>query len=136
MSSNVLNNRNDEIHKNCKHLISTPQIAGDKLKIFKDIIGDSRFVNSEKIILVHSLLIEDFKDFVIDYYKSDIEELTEQNINQVTSKIRFTTPLKYKGLENKAIYLFTDNLDEKSKVQNYVAITRAMECINIILWKK
>lgn len=136
MSSNVLNNRNDEIQKNCKHLISTPQTAGDKLKIFKDIIGDSRFVNSEKIILVHSLLIENFKDFVIDYYKSDIEELTEQNINQVTSKIRFTTPLKYKGLENKAIYLFTDNLDEKSKVQNYVAITRAMECINIILWKK
>jgi hypothetical protein len=134
--NNILNNRNDEIQKKGGHLISTPKTVGDKLKIFRHIIGDSRFVNSEKIILVHSILIEDFRDFVVDYYKSDIEELTEENINQVTSKIRFTTPLKYKGLENKAIYLFTDNLDEKSKVQNYVATTRAMESINIILWKK
>ena len=66
----------------------------------------------------------------------DLEELKESNINIPTSKIRYTTPIKYIGLENKSVYLITSDLDEKCKVQNYVAVTRAMDQVKIIIWKK
>ncbi len=118
-----------------KHILMA-ESNSDKLGLISDIIKEPRFNNSGKIILVHSNLIGSFKTFVKDYYKDEIEELTELNINQITSRIRYTTPLKYKGLENKAVYLITDELSEKSKTQNYVAVTRAMESVNIILWKQ
>ena len=87
----------------------------------------------------------DSKDIVVewgggakltDYFKSEIEELTDQNINIPSSKIRYTTPLKYRGLENKAVYVITNDFSEKNKVRNYVAVTRAMEQVKIILWNK
>ena len=108
----------------------------DKLRAIKEIIDETKFLKSEQIILIHSSLIADFKEIIKDYFKSDLEELVDTNINIPTSKIRFTTPIKYRGLENKSVYLITDNLNESSKVQNYVAVTRAMEQIKIILWKK
>ena len=106
----------------------------DKLRAIKEIIDETKFVKSEQIILIHSSLIADFKEIIKDYFKSDLEELVDININIPTSKIRFTTPIKYRGLENKSVYLITDNLNEKAKVQNYVAVTRAMEQVKIILW--
>lgn len=105
------------------------------LKIIKEIIDEKKFLKSEQVILLHSSLIEDFKEVAKDYFNKDLEELIETNINIPSSKIRFTTPIKYRGLENKAVYLITNNLDEKSKVQNYVAVTRAMEHVKIVLWE-
>ena len=108
----------------------------EKLKIIKEIIDQTRFLKTEQIILIHSSLIDDFTEITQDYFKNEIEELLENNINVPSSKIRFTTPIKYRGLENKSVYLITNNLKENSKVQNYVAVTRAMDEIKIILWKK
>jgi hypothetical protein len=108
----------------------------DKLKTIKEVIDESKFLKSEQIILIHSALIDDFKEIAKDYFKRDIEELMDDNINISSSKIRFTTPIKYRGLENKAVYLITNSLNEKSKVQNYIAVTRAMDEVKIILWKK
>lgn len=107
----------------------------DQLKAIKEIIDETKFLKSEQVILVHSSLIEGFKEIAKDYFNKDLEELIETNINIPSSKIRFTTPIKYRGLENKAVYLITNNLDEKSKIQNYVAVTRAMEHVKIVLWK-
>ena len=107
----------------------------DRLKVIKEIIDETKFLKSEQVILVHSSLIEGFKEIANDYFNKDLEELIETNINIPSSKIRFTTPIKYRGLENKAVYLITDNLNEKSKVQNYVAVTRAMEHVKIVLWE-
>jgi len=107
----------------------------DKLKVIKEIVDDSKFTLRERIILINSSLIEDFKEIAKDYFNDSLEELVEDNINILSSKIRFTTPIKYRGLENKSVYLITDNLNEKAKVQNYVAVTRAMEQVKIILWK-
>ena len=120
--------------KNIKEDAKVSEIV-DKLKIIKEIINETKFLKSEQIILIHSLLIEDFKEIAKDYFKDDLEELVEYNINIPSSKIRFTSPIKYRGLENKSVYLITNNLDEKSKIQNYVAVTRAMDQIKIILWK-
>jgi len=105
-----------------------------KLKVIKEIIAETKFVKSEQIILINSSLIEDFKEIAKDYFNDSLEEMVESNINILSSKIRFTTPIKYRGLENKSVYLITDNLNEKAKVQNYVAVTRAMEQVKIILW--
>ena len=106
----------------------------DKLRLVKKIVDESRFTKSEKTILIHSDLIEEFKKIVEDFFKKDFEELTEDNISLASSKIRFTTPLKYRGLENEMVYLITPELDSKSQVQNYVAITRAMQEVKLVLW--
>ena len=136
ISKNILFNNYKALLDDFSKLILKSETNSEKRGLISDIISELRFTNAEKIILVHSDLIESFKIFIRDFYRAEIEELTELNINQVTPKIRFTTPLKYKGLENKAVYLITDDLNEKSKVQNYVAVTRAMESVNIVLWKK
>jgi hypothetical protein len=128
ISSDILNSK--EI-KDIPNAIKTV----DQLKVIKEIIDETKFLKSEQVILVHSSLIEGFKEIAKDYFNKDLEELIETNINIPSSKIRFTTPIKYRGLENKAVYLITNNLDEKSKIQNYVAVTRAMEHVKIVLWE-
>lgn len=128
ISSDILNN---------KYIYNIPIATKivDKLKVIKAIIDETKFLKSEQVILIHSSLIEGFKEIAKDYFNKDLEELVVTNINIPSSKIRFTTPIRYRGLENKAVYLLTNNFDEKSKVQNYVAVTRAMEHVKIILWK-
>lgn len=108
----------------------------EKLKFLKELLDETTFLRSERIILVHSELLESFKSFVQSYFRNDLEELTENNINLPSSKLRFTTPIKYRGLENKSIILITNEFDERARVQNYVAITRAMDDIKCILWTK
>ena len=108
----------------------------EKMKVVKNIIKESKFLVNEKIILVHSSLIDSFKNIITDFYKDDIQELTKENINIPSSKIKYTTPIKYRGLENKSVYLITNQLNDHSKTQNYIAVTRAMENLEIILWEK
>ena len=129
LSNGILNNKKISEYESVSEL-------RDKLKMIKEIIDQTKFLKTEQIILIHSLLIDDFKEIARDYFYTDIEELVEGNINIPSSKLRFTTPIKYRGLENKAVYLITCDLNERSKVQNYVGVTRAMDEINIILWKK
>jgi hypothetical protein len=107
-----------------------------KLGVIKDILDEHKFTRAEMIILVHSTLVEDLKKIILSFFKLDIEELTEENINLGSSKVRFTSPLKYRGLENKAVFLITPELSEITRVQNYVGVTRAMEQLKIILWEK
>ncbi len=128
---NNLNKKSSTYSKNVVSIINEV----DKIRMIKEIVDENKFTNSEKIILVHSHLLDSFKKVVNSYFKDEIEELSESNINLSSSKIKFSTSLKYRGLENKSVYLITNQLDEKSRVQNYVAITRAMEKIKIILWE-
>lgn len=135
ISNLILQNDLNKLISNHSDIIHAVNNEVSKLQIVHNIIKETRFTVSERIVLVHSYLIEDFKKIAKDYFKRDLEELTEKNINILSSKIKYTTPLKYKGLENKAVYLITNELSEKSKVQNYVAATRAMESLNIIVWQ-
>ena len=135
-NENIISLSNDILNsKDIQPDVSISEVEG-KLKVINEIISEIKFVKSEQIILIISSLIEDFKEMVKDYYNDFLEELVESNINILSSKIRFTTPIKYRGLENKSVYLITDNLNENAKVQNYVAVTRAMEQVKIILWTK
>lgn len=129
LSENILNGK--EI-KQDESVIETIE----KLSIIKQIIDETKFLKSEKIVLIQNSLIDEFKKIINDFFKDSLEELIESNINIPSSKIRFTTPIKYRGLENKAVYLITEGISEPNKVQNYVAVTRAMEHVKIILWEK
>ena len=111
-------------------------LKSDKRNTIYNIIDDEKFTESEKIILVNDQILDDFKDHIKVIFKNQLEELTDKNINNPTAKIRYTTPFKYRGLENKSVYLVTNDLSEANKVRNYVAVTRAMEQVKIILWNK
>jgi superfamily II helicase len=106
-----------------------------KLELFSFILSDIHFTSSEKIILIHSNLIEDYTKIVSEFFYRDIEELTEANINISSNKVRYSTPIKYRGLENESVYLITKELNDSTKVQNYIGTTRAMNSLKIILWK-
>ena len=135
ISNLILDGDENKLQANYSESLLTVGTLENKLEMIHNIIKDTRFTKVDKIILIHSEVIEAFKEIAHDYYNIELEELTDQNINVGSSKIRYTTPLKYKGLENKAVYLITNSLEEKSKVQNYVAVTRAMESIIITTWQ-
>ena len=68
------------------------------------------------------------------YLKKEIEELTEDNINVKSDKIRFTTPIKYRGLEAHKVVLVTSGFSDKTRTQNYIGVTRAIYELEILLW--
>lgn len=136
-NKNIAKIADDILHNKVDNLAhETAKDKTGKNDALFNIIDDEKFTSSEKIILVNNLIIDDFKDHIKITFKKQFEELTDKNINNPSNKIRFTTPLKYRGLENKAVYLITNNLSEANKVKNYVAVTRAMEQVKVILWSK
>jgi hypothetical protein len=135
ISNYILFNDYSMIKSKFNFLLSHADDSITKLAIIKEIIKETKFTSSEKIILVESHLIDEFAEIVVDYFKTDIEEVTETNINIPSIKIRYTTPIKYRGLENESVYLITKEINDVTKVQNYVGATRAMNNLKIILWK-
>jgi hypothetical protein len=135
VSNFILLNENTKIKSKYGNMLSYVGDIKSKLEKIKAIITESKFTCSEKIILVQSQLIEEFTLIINDYFKSDIEEITETNINIPSNKIRYTSPIKYRGMENDSVYIITKEINDFTKIQNYVAATRAMTALNIILWK-
>jgi hypothetical protein len=135
VSNYILFNEYGKIRSKYGNLLFSAENLKSKLEKIKEIITEIKFTSSEKIILVQSQLMEEFILIINDYFKSDIEEITEANINIPSNKIRFTTPIKYRGLENDSIFLITKEINDSTKIQNYVGATRAMSSLKIILWK-
>lgn len=115
-------------------LIATVETTIQKLEILKDIIDTLNNDQAKYIFLLHSDLLDSFKEIVRDYFKNDFEELTETNVNVRSQKLRFTTPIKFRGLESENVVLITPELSEKTKIQNYVGVTRAMYKLKLIVW--
>lgn len=134
ISNCILLNAYHKIKKDFTDIIYTADTLPNKLRILKQIIDENRFTRSEKIILVQSQLLDSFKEIVNDYYSGDVEELTQSNINIPPTKHRYTTSLKFRGLEAESVYLVTSELNDVTRVQNYVGATRAINSLNIILW--
>jgi hypothetical protein len=135
VSNFILFNEYGKIKSISGNMLSYVEDLKSKLEKLKEIITETRFTGTEKTILVQSQLIEEFSAIITDYFKSDIEEITVANINIPSNKIRYTSPIKYRGLENDSIYLITNEIKDSTKIQNYVGATRAMAELNIILWK-
>jgi hypothetical protein len=106
----------------------------ERLKVVKGILDTVNFEFSKYVFLVHSDLLEDFHEFARTYFSRELEELTDGNINVVSQKVRYTTPLKYKGLECDNVLLVTPGLNDKTRIQNYVGITRAINDVKILIW--
>jgi hypothetical protein len=135
ISNCLLFNQFDRIRTKFKGNLISVDGTKEQLELLQLIVNEAKFTNSEKIILVQSHLLAEFTLVINDYYSRDIEELTEANINNPSNKVRYTTPIKYRGLETECVHLITKELKEDTRVQNYVGVTRAMNAIKVILWK-
>lgn len=135
ISNCLLYNEYGKIKSKYKGYLTYVEETKEKLQLLNEIVNDSKFTSSEKIILVQSHLLEEFTNVINDYFNRDLEELNDGNINIPSNKIRFTSPIKYRGLETESVYLITKELNDSTKVQNYVGATRAMNSLRIILWK-
>ncbi len=61
------------------------------------------------------------------------EELSEDNIGIEDNILRYTSPLKFKGLESKFIFLVCHDINEYNYYELYVGITRAIFQIQILV---
>ena len=65
----------------------------------------------------------------------DIEEYDKSNIGDTTNKLRFSSILRFKGLEKKNVYLIIQKPSELTKYELFVGITRAILNLEIIIVK-
>src|SRR5690606_1149726 len=91
---------------------------------------DSSLRGSDCIILIESTFLrgsykgdEDLRELLII---KDIEELSESNIGDTANKLRYTSILKFKGLEKKNVYMVISEPSELNKYEIFIGITRAM----------
>jgi superfamily II DNA or RNA helicase len=101
--------------------------------------SDSSLKGHDCIILIESTFLkvnykgkEDLRELLII---KDIEELTEVNVGDTANKLRYSSILKFKGLEKKNIFLVISKPSELNKYEIFVGVTRAILNIeiNIIL---
>ena len=129
-----------------------PSIAVVKHKTLRDVknhivqtilsrIRDTKssLTGSDCIILIESSLYrqnggeeDDLRDLLI---LKDVEELTSINVGDKSNKLRYTSILKYKGLERKNVYLIVSNPSQLNQYELFVGVTRAILNleINIVL---
>lgn len=91
---------------------------------------DSSLKGNDCVILIESTFLkgsykgkEDLRELLII---KDIEALSESNIADTANKLRYTSILKFKGLEKKNVYLVISEPSEINKYEIFVGITRAM----------
>lgn len=63
----------------------------------------------------------------------DIEELTPNNVSDKGNKLRYSSILKYKGLEKENVVLVITQPGEWNKYEIYVGVTRAMLNLEILI---
>jgi DNA or RNA helicases of superfamily II len=96
---------------------------------------DSSLKGQDCIILIESTFLrgsykgeEDLRELLII---RDVEELTKNNIGDTANKLRYSSILKYKGLENKNVFLVISKPSELNKYELFVGVTRAMLNVEI-----
>lgn len=91
------------------------------------------------VLLVESNLLHDnYKDEPGMHYWltiKDVEELTGENILDKGNKLRYTSILKFKGLEKKNVFIVANEPSKVNKYELYVGITRAINNIELMLIK-
>ncbi|HMK18318.1 MAG TPA: NERD domain-containing protein [Chitinophagaceae bacterium] len=87
------------------------------------------------VILVESTLLRgSYKGNLDMHYEltiKDVEELSEDNIADKANKLRYTSILKYKGLEKKNVFLIITEPREFNKYEIFIGITRAILNVEI-----
>jgi len=137
---NVFSNLNfDDLYSNISVLYHK-DLQSIKRHIVKTILTpiretESSLKGSDCIILIESTFLkgsykgnEDLKELLII---KDIEELSKLNVGDTANKLRYTSILKFKGLEKKNVYMVISKPSELNKYEMFVGITRAMLNIEI-----
>ncbi len=115
-----------------------------KKHLVKNVISSIRnrkssFKGSDCVILIESrLLRETYRDEPgMSYWLTmrDVEELTESNISDNANVLRYTTMLKFKGLEKENVFLIISNPTPQNKYEIYVGITRAISHLEVLVLK-
>ncbi len=146
LSSEVLVNPkviNDKVFKDLYpkiNIVRHSNLQNVKKHIVKNILmpireTDSSLIGQDCIILIESIFLkgnykgkEDLRELLII---KDVEELTESNVGDSANKLRYSSILKFKGLEKKNIFLVVSEPSELNKYEIFVGITRAMLNVEI-----
>jgi len=96
---------------------------------------DSSLRGQDCIILIESTFLkgdfkgkEDLRELLII---KDVEELSEFNIGDTANKLRYSSILKFKGLEKKNVFLVISKPSELNKYETFVGVTRAILNVEI-----
>ena len=96
---------------------------------------DSSLRGQDCIILIESTFLrgnykekEDLRELLII---KDVEELTETNVGDTANKLRYSSILKFKGLEKKNVFLVISKPSALNKYEIFVGITRAILNVEI-----
>lgn len=96
---------------------------------------DSSLFGKDCVLLIESAYLrgnyngeEDLRELLII---KDVEELNEHNISDTSNKLRYSSILKFKGLEKKNVFLVISEPRELNKYEIFVGITRAILNIDI-----
>lgn len=146
LSAEVLDNPNVFSNANFNNAYSNISVVyhkdlqSVKKHIVKTILTPIREANSslkgtDCIILIESTFLkgnyngdEDLRELLII---KDVEELSELNVGDTANKLRYTSILKFKGLEKKNVYMVVSKPTELNKYEIFVGITRAILNIEI-----
>lgn len=96
---------------------------------------DSSLIGKDCIVLIESTFLkgsykggEDLQELLII---KDVDELDKNNIADTANKLRYTSILKYKGLEKKNVFLIISEPTGLNKYEIFVGLTRAMLNVEI-----
>lgn len=103
------------------------QMVKDFLKPIRDPKNSLR--GKDCILLVDSSLLKD--ENIEELNMNDCEVLTERNVMDTSNVLRYTSPLKYKGLEKDNVALIVKQPTAINKNEIYVGITRAKSNLRI-----
>lgn len=97
--------------------------------------NDSSLKGQDCVILIESTFLrgeykgqEDLRELLII---KDVEELSEINVGDTANKLRYSSILKFKGLEKKNVFLVISKPSELNKYEIFVGITRAILNVEI-----
>ena len=96
---------------------------------------DSSLKGQDCVILIESTFLrgeykgkEDLRELLII---KDVEELSEANVRDTANKLRYSSILKFKGLEKKNVFLVISKPSELNKYEIFVGITRSILNVEI-----
>lgn len=93
--------------------------------------GNDCVILIESVLLRHTFNSEPGMHFYLE--TKDIEELNEDNIGDNSNKLKYTSILKYKGLEKQNVIMVVRNPSQLNKYELYVGVTRAILNLEVLV---
>lgn len=98
---------------------------------------NSSLKGGQCVLLIESALMKETyrQEMGMEFWMTirDVETLTEANVANRNNKLRYTSILKYKGLEKENVFLVVQGPSEQNKYELYVGITRAIFNVEILM---